>query len=342
MKTEDTVTVVKAENFKALPLATQKLIIDLSKDLKISGLNILNPLVENMAIIEGFKAIKYNAEDEGTVEQYAEAKAFIRSFRARTKEAKSDLKKPLLDTGKKLDLIEKTFVNAATGVHDELDLEFKPYLDEIQRKKDEALAKKNAATTAKIKELTEETTAQQIALQRSILFNKYNTMNQNILNDIISKVENYSKDSLQIELMTLNNTEFEWLETDRMILLPEQHQELIDGFDKIRKTCINMITSKMTELTLLKEREDAEIADKIKREQATKEIEKASNFIAPSISTSQSQSFRDAFEEQMNSTIKYIAELTVRSDRENKAQQSSIAGLRSYSAKIISYLDEEN
>jgi len=342
MKTEEMVTVVTAENFKLLPLATQKLITDLSKDLKISGLNILNPLVENMAIIEGFKAIKYNAEDETTVDQYAEAKSFIRSFRAATGKAKSELKRPLLDTGKKLDLIEKTFIGAATEVHDELDLEFKPYLDEVQRKKDEALAKKNAATTAKIKELTEETTAQQIALQRSILFNKYNSMNQNILNDIITKVDNYSKDALQYELLTLNNTEFEWMESDRMILLPEQHQELLDGFDKIRKTCIGMITGKMNELTLLKEKEEAELVDKAKREESQKAMETATNFIAPSIAVVRSQSFRDAFEEQMNSTIKYISNLDTVTEKEEKAQKSSIAGLQSYSMKIISYLDEKN
>jgi len=325
-----------------LPLATQKLITDLSKDLKISGLNILNPLVEAMATIEGFRAIKYNSEDETTIEQYAEAKAFIRSFRARTKEAKSDLKKPLLDTGKKLDLIEKTFVGEATNVHDELDVEFKPYLDEVQRKKDEALAKKNAATTAKIKELTEETTAQQIALQRSIIFNKYNSMNQNILNDIITKTDNYSKDALQQELLTLNNTDFELEEKDKNILLEDQVFELKSGFNKIVATCVNMIKSKMVELTLLKEREDAEILDKAKREQSQKALETATNFMAPSVATIKSQSFRDAFEEQMNATIKYISNLDTVTEKEEKAQKSSVAGLQSYSAKIISYLDEKN
>ena len=130
------ITVINTDEFKKLPPSTQKLITKLTKDLKVSGLNLLNPLVESMVIIDGFKAIKYDAENAETIQQYKDAKATIRSFNASTRKAKKEIKAPLLATGKDLDRIEKTFLEEAKEIQEKyLDVEFKPYIDEEERKK---------------------------------------------------------------------------------------------------------------------------------------------------------------------------------------------------------------
>lgn len=333
-----TITVVNTDEFKKLPVATQKLITKLTKDLKVNGLNLLNPLVESMVIIDGFKSIKYDAENEDTIKQYKEAKSTIRSFNASTRKAKKLIKAPLLATGKDLDKIERTFLDEAKQIQEEyLDVEFKPYLDAEEQKKIEAEEKKNAQTKAQIAELTEASIEQQLAISRSKIFSDYNSKINLLLPDVMNKVESYSKEALEQELLNFESSEFIIAEEHINTLLDDQIENIKTSYSNTKATSVRLLKSRINEMIADEEKK----ANAIQQE-AVKQVEKieiSKPMIAPSVDGH--EDFATVFKEQMMATIDFIGDIYTKNDKEAVAQKSAVTGLNSYMIKILNYLDDE-
>jgi hypothetical protein len=321
----ETLIIYKAEEFDALPLETQKMIKSLSDDLNVKQLSVFNPLVEAMAIIEGFNELSYEADNEECIEQYKEAKKFVGSFNSSTKKAKSTLKKPFLETGKKLDKIEKTFLERAKEVMEKVNEEFKPYLDEKAEKARLAEEKKNKASLDKIAELNEQSVEQSLVIERSKIYNSYLNFNQSMLDGIIEKVDSYSEDALKTLLEGLNEKELGIPQEHENILFEDQVENLTVSFNKMKETCIRMIKMRLSEIE----------ADKAPT--PTSEAP-APTFTVPSIESP--QSFGKSFMEIMKVTVANIELLPVITDKEKKAKLSVIGGLQGYTLKILNYIDD--
>lgn len=349
MKAEETITVVNVDDFKKLPVATQKIITDLTKDLKVTGLNVLNPLVENMAIIEGFKAIKYVEDSEECITQYKDAKAFIRSFRAETGRAKTALKKPFLETGKKLDLIEKTFVNGATAVHDMLDLEFKSYLEAELEKANEKLAKKNSESIAYVSGLEESNKKQQDIIVRINLFNKAKSDIQKYLDDALANAETYSELALVMEIgkymaidVDYNSDEFEVLTEEQKTELKSLETKTVDAAKRIltlakeeviRNNSVNRDAFGNKLLTPEEAFEPVAEEDKIPERPPL-----PGNGFIPAIKDALTLGdyMTMHFEELVNSLEAFQSENEV----EIKTKEVAIKGIQSYLVKLLNYLNE--
>jgi len=338
-----TVTVMQTEQFALLPKATQALITKLSKDLKVDGLNLFNPLIESMVTIEGFKELKFEAENELCIQQYKDAKAFTRSFNARTKEAKQKLKAPLLATGKDIELIAKTFLASAKDIYEEhLLVEFKPYLDEVEDKKQKALDKKNAATTAKIAELSEQTTDQKVALERSNIYRTYSSSFQEFLNTTIEKVDTYSIEALEQEKVNIKGSSFTLSEEHTNTLLPDQIENLRESYNGIMATSLRLIESKIEEVDM-----KLKIAKTTEKENA--EPIGAGEFIVPSNEEVEestcpppAESFKQEFQRHMEALVDTMSNMKTITDKEARAKSSAIAGLGNYMLKIITFLENED
>jgi hypothetical protein len=329
----ETITVVSTEHFKSLPEETQKMITALSSDFGKDQMNTFNPLVEAMATMEGFNNLKYVEDDTEAIEQYKGAKKFSGSFNSSTREAKKKLKAPFLATGKKLDAIEKTFLARSKEIMENVNKEFQPYLDAKAEKAAIALAKKNKATSDKIKELSESQINQNIVIQRSKTFTTYTTANQKMLDDVIEKVDNWSEDALKEELSILQEKTINIPQEDTNILLDDQVVNLTKSFNQMHSTCVRMINMRLQEI------------------ENNKKIPEAKNDSVPAPpepfnipSVEDPQSFGRSFTEIMNTAIGNIELLPTITEKEGQAKTSVIGGLQGYILQILNFIDdgEEN
>jgi len=323
MSKKEELVVVQSEHFKALPEATQKMIKDLSTDLNTNQLNTFNPLVEAMAILEGYTELKYDAENEESIVSYKEAKKNTGSFNSATKAAKSKLKAPILKLGRQLDAIEKTFLARSKEIAELVSTEFKPYLDDQQRIKDEKIAKKNKATTDKIKDLNEQTVEQSLVIQRNKIFNRYLESNQTVLDSTMEKVDTYSKASLMALKKDLENDLLQIPQDELNILLEDQVVNLQTSFNSMNRSALRMV--------------DARIADLNKPQMPPPTPE-------PPIVIEEEQcvpgiTFTERFSHLMDAVINSIDELETSNDVEAKAKASALAGLGNYTIKIITYIE---
>lgn len=323
---KEPLTVVQAEHFDSLPKETQKQIKSLSTDFNTKQLNKFNPLVEAMATIEGFKNIKYVPDDVTCIEQYKEAKKFKGSFNTSVKDTHGILKKPILETGRKLDTIKKTFMERNEEVWKMVETEFKPYLDEQARIKQEKEDKKNKASLDKIAELNEQTIEQNIVIERSKIFKKYSDANQTMLENILEKVESYSEMALTLELKKLNSKVYQIPEEDKNLLLDDQIENLEKSFESMRTTCVRMINMRLVEMQ----------GEKI----FTTDKEETPVVSAPSMEGP--ISFPRALKEIFDKAINDVELLPVTTEAEKQAKSSCVGGLQGYLLKLLNFIAEKD
>ena len=330
---KETMTVYEAEHFKALPKETQKLIESLSKELQVKQLNVLNPLVEAMATIEGFSKIKYQADNEESVQQYKDSKKYIGSFNASTKKAKSALKKPFLETGRKLDKIEKMFLERAKNVMQALEEEFKPYVDEQEKLKQEREEKKNKAILDKVAELSESDTKQKLVIERSKVYNKHSSENQAMLDDVMAKVETFSEMALKLELSKIEKRELVIPVEEENLLLDDQVVNLKTSFESMKKSCIRMIDLRLKEIEIEKSK------PKETEEPKATNPEPPEDVIVHSHEHVKGEAFSTAFSRVMQNAVNQIEIIPVVNDREKQAKISAVGAMQGYLIKILNYLD---
>lgn len=324
--TDKTIIVYETKSFDSLPKETQKMIKSLSDEFNVKQLNVFNPLVEAMATIEGFTELIYKPDDETCIEQYKEAKKFFGSFNSSTKKTKSKLKKPILETGRKLDTIEKTFLGRAKEIWESVDEEFKPYLEEKERLKAEADERKNKAQIDKIKELSEQQTDQAIIIERNNIYSKHNKFIQNMLDVLVDKIDTYSEKALNIELETIQKTILEIPQEDINLLFEDQVETLNLLFERMKATCLRMVNMRIVEITQEKQVEQPEAP--------------TVDFIVKS--TMKEMTFAQAFIEIMNKAVEDVKLLPPTNEKEVQAKTSIIGGLQGYLLKILNFLDDEN
>ena len=339
------IPIVELEQFKLLPLTTQKLINSLSENLKSDSLMVFNPLVESMARIEAFRGVKYDVDDPECIKLFKTAKSTIRSFRAATSKAKKGLKAPYILIGKNIDAIEKAFKGSATDILEKLEVEFKPYLDEEEAKKQAREDKKNKEVLDKMDEMTEETVQQNIVIQRMNLKSSLDKKIFNITRELSDKIKHYSKDALELERMKLDNGVFEFTESDLAVLLPDQVQELKDNFAIAIDNSKQMIDMKIAEF----DRPKADVVvDTIADEVPVNGLEEINiddilggKFTAPSLSEDDPEYFQTSINDIITEAIEKINGLKVVSDEEKNIQTKVTQSFSAIQDKINDFMSDE-
>lgn len=355
--TEETaIPIVEMTQFKLLSLPTQKKINELSVDLKATSLKTFNPLVQQMTVIEGYKTLKYVADDKTCIEQYKLAKASIKSFRARTKEAKKELKAPLLKTGKSIDEIEKVFIDRATEILKTLDKEYDAYIQQEATKKQEALDKKNKATIEKITEMSQENIEAKIIIERMKAKNAYDNEIRQITIETGTKIATHSREALAKEYDSLNKLEeFYIAEKDISVLLPEQVVEIQKDWNTAVQGALMMLEMKIQQIDdAAKLAAIPEVNPLTQRpvftgmpmmppakplvEEPIVEEKAYMEFIAPSLTQENPDYFKDQVSLILQDAIESIENLNPANEKEKIVKANCATGLKGLEAKIIAYL----
>jgi len=329
--------VIDQENMKHLSLGTQQLIKELSEELDIKKLTVFNPLVERMIAIEQYKEFKYIPEDKESIANYKSAWKDIRNFRSVTKKTKSLLKKPILETGKKLDTIERIFVDRATDVLDGLEEEYKGYLEEQERIKEEKEAKKNKATTDKIAELSEEATQSKIIIERMNAYNSITKELNNMITEAVAQSTTYSKEALEKELSDLNAyTDFTFDETEAELLLDEQKEEILELFTKNKTNAIGILQNAI-KLANVPPPVTPEVQAPVPN---VDDIPQTPGpvMMAPSLTQANPDYFKDSCCDILTDALEAIENLQPANEKETSVQKGTIEGLNKIQNKIIDYL----
>lgn len=339
--------IIPEENMKHLSLPTQKLIGELSDELDIDKLTKFNPLVETMIEIESFKSIKYDADDDVSIASFKEAKSTIRSFRSLTKKTKSLLKKPILETGKKLDKIEKTFVERATNVLNELEKEFKPYLDEEEKKKEERLAKKNKATTDKIEALSDEAVQQKKIIERGKLHTKLQNEISTYVPDAMTKAKTFSKNALAEEieaLKELKDTGYNLEEDEKAILLEEQQEEIATLFQNNIDAALHILQTEFDKpvVPVVPVIESGHnLGDTLTMGQISQPESSGMQMMAPSLTQANPDYFKTTVDTILSNSIVELNKLDPANDKEKSVKETLLKSFTSSKSKVIAYLDGE-
>lgn len=242
------ISILSLDSYDNLDKTLKKTIKDLSDVLPGNSLNKFNPIVVEAVEIENFKAIKYT--DEVSIKSFKEAISKIRSFRAKTKKTKSVLKKPYLETGRKIDSIEKNFIELANETESILQIEFSEYLKQEEEKKNAKLLEERKA-----KEEAERIQKEQEAeiLKKSKII-ELRTKYDNLIPEHSKKIEhilqNYSIESLEKSLISLKE-KMTIIDINDIIHMDDSMIKSIDAnFMLIKENWIIRIENKIKELKL--------------------------------------------------------------------------------------------
>lgn len=239
-----------------LPKSVQQSVVFLSKEMRPKELVPFNPVVRELLEIKELASIKYNAEDEGeSIQSFKDAKAKIRSFNSKVKDTKSTIKKPYDTIGKNIIVIEKGFLSEAKEVLEILEKEFKPFLDEQQRIKDEKEAKKEAARNKEINDLKAEKEQSDLLLKRQTAYNcaKYQIIAK-MKSDTIAQLNSLSKNSVKKVSEAWQTMEFSKVSNHSLLeggftaLSDEQQSEIKADFDAAKEEIIRVYNARFVEL----------------------------------------------------------------------------------------------
>jgi hypothetical protein len=317
------IEVINMDEFALLDTKLQTKIIAITKELNLSSVAKFNPLVKAIIDIDKFKLIKYKDEPD-TIQEFKDAKAIIKTFRASVKKTKTAIKKPMLLTGKGLDAIEKTFIADATAVLDYLELEFKPFLDKEESKKIAAQEKKDKAKNSQIAELSQESMDNKVVIAR---MNAYAAISKRIsayTNTASEQVKTYSKEALQEELNFLSVVKLDISLADQMYLLDDQVKELEESFLTSIRSSKALLTMKINEVPSL----------------AADVIQSASPLMAPSISDNNPNYIRDSIIAAVKQAVLTISNLNPALAIEKDAVIKTTAGLNHYVVLISKFFEE--
>jgi len=321
------VEVIPEEELQSLPQEAQEVLVALNNELNAKDIVKFNPIIAEMLKIQEFTTIKYDPEKPETIDQYKEAIKFIGAFNQKTKNTKAELKKPYLEVGRKLDAIEKLFLNGAKNAKQTLVEEFKEFELEKARKRKEAEDRKNAELLEKQKELEEKMDQNELIIKRMQTKLKYDKFIEETMNKTLKQAETYSYVALLIEIDTLNKTSLDLLEEDIEILSEDVVEALTLRFNKMKETCISLLQN------AIKEREH-EVELTLKKPE-----EKEEEIIAPSLQQVNPDYFKNKMMEAFNAFIATVKVINPSNDKERKTKKSVIAGIENYQGKIKSWLE---
>lgn len=211
MAEETVIEVLTEEMMQELGQGIQMDIVVVQENIGEQSLTKLTPLIVEFNKLKPYENLVWDAEKDNS-QDYTDAWKHIRSFRASVKETKKVMKQEILETGKALDSIEKSFVDAATKIMEKLEKNFQPYLEEKERKKKEAEERKNAARQAEIDAAKEEADKEMLKARKMGAFNaiKYDTVYA--WKDQMSKaIATWNKETLEANLMPIGTKKLDEL-----------------------------------------------------------------------------------------------------------------------------------
>jgi len=232
-------TAKEVVQYEHLNKEAQEAVIFLSEKMTANDLLQLNPLVQSMVQVESFLDLKYtDLQDKETIQKFKDHKKVIGSFNAAVRKTKKELKAPYWEIGKKLDLIEKSFLNRAKEVKELMESEFQPYLDDEQRKKDQRETKKNAEREAEMKRVQNDLSAsvENAAKQQIYTRLKYEIVGA-WYSDSMNQLNKLNKDHVERFFNTITVNPYEFLKHS-FILRPDVSLEKWNSLDEAQKNDI--------------------------------------------------------------------------------------------------------
>lgn len=215
-KDELEITILTEEQIKALPQEAVDTVMVLNDDLANKQLRIFVPVVQDyMKLRDQALALKVEKGEKGeitkdSIQAYKDLKKATGSFNSSLKTEIKKIKDPLNDTKSKVISVEKTFKTESDKIKDAAEKLFKEYEDEVARKKQEALDKKNAALNAKITEAENEAAELKKTSARSETINnlKYKETLEGITQKASDAVTNLNEGQVKALSQTLGITDF--------------------------------------------------------------------------------------------------------------------------------------
>jgi len=257
MKEEKTVLVLTDDMTDKLPESVQESVVWLSEQLRPKELVPFNPVVKALLDLKEMATIKYDSKNEKeSVQKYKDAKKAVGSFNSALRQAKSDMKGPYDEIGKKIIVMEKGFKKESDEVMETLQKTFKPYLDAEAKKKAEREAKKEAERNAELNRLKEEKAQTENLAKRQSVFNtaKYDIM-ANLKNTLISQLNSLNLGSVLKFKETYEKAKFEntvsydqRIREDFALLSDEQVSELKGDWDAMIKNVLETYGERAEEL----------------------------------------------------------------------------------------------
>lgn len=323
------VTVVDLDQFSRLDAGLQEQITDVTGELHPTLIAELNPLVVSMCELEVFRDLKYQNKP-AVQKEFKEAIKTIRGFRAKVKKTKGLIKKPLLETGRKMDKIEKAFLEQATAILDEVEKEFKPFRDQEAKKKAEREAKRDAEKNEKIEQLAEQRDKQKLVIQRMETFLKNQTAIAEDVKRINMACTKYSEEALKQMLAKLSTSTFTVEDPDG-VLLEDQLETLSDQYKAAQETSKTIIRGALDRF-------------EAKRKEAETSVtpDGAVELKAPSIPSSNNPNYiLDMILGYLDYAINGISGLEPALPKEKEICQRAVGGLEVYKGKITKAFKDE-
>lgn len=177
-------------------------ISDLQKVLTVEANKSLEAIYNALGEVSSYSDIKYKENDNVSIASFKNAKKNIVSFRLNVVSARKEANKPYADISKRLLDFEKDVIKQANDSLTLLETEFKPYLDEEQKKKDELQARIKAKEDALRQELIDKNQSQLLIIERLKEKDRIKTLLEDTDRMVNNAIQTYNKTAL-IELRDL-------------------------------------------------------------------------------------------------------------------------------------------
>jgi len=186
------------------------------------------PIVELTKGVADILNIKYDPENESTIQAYKDGKRVYGAFNTKLREAKGKLKEPYTQTTKAIDTVFKKFSELYDLSKNHLAEEFKPHLELEKQKKEEREKKKNEAREKEMAELKEQNNE---ILRKNANTSTFNTIRYEVISAFKEKA---IQDLNGLNTTTIQNRIDKIEGSDMATLLFESDKDvLMADFDKL-------------------------------------------------------------------------------------------------------------
>lgn len=250
-------TILSKEQIDALPNEAVEKVRSLSGgDLPAKQMQIFVPVVQlYMALRDKALELKLERDEDGeitkeSIEAYKSLKADQRSFNGDLKREINKVKGPLNAIKADVITVEKTFAEESEKIKIAAQEEFADYEAEVEKKKQEALDRKNAAMNEQIDKAKEEAERLQKQSEVSNLYNKikYTLIQEGITNAVDDAIFNNNEDALAALKAQIAQKTFESICPPNIGLLDEDSLvELDQSFLKAKERAIHKLDQKFEE-----------------------------------------------------------------------------------------------
>jgi hypothetical protein len=250
------IQILTPEQIEALPAEVKTNVTFLTEVLNSSELVKLNPLVTELLEVrvanKKLVMMPLNAKgefDKDNIQSYKDLKSKTKSLNASTGKEIKDIKEPVMKIQRGLVAIEKAIKSEIKTELESLIEKFMPYEAEVIKKRDDALAKKNAAILKAVEDAKAESLKANMQLAKTNLYNKikYELLNANITDVSIDVSINGNKILVTETLTKITNYKYETIisELDLSILDETIQAELKEHYVKCKTNAITVLNRRV-------------------------------------------------------------------------------------------------